>query len=188
MASSSAASHVASSATRLGVGASDVGGDAERVVLGSDAERDLRRVVRDVLGGHLQAPDVEAPAHHVLAHLEARADARREDARVEVDGAADGARDLLDAAEVIAVMMRRNDGVEAELAEGSARFARVARVIGAAAIERDAECGETRLERARSEAGVDEDADPLRLDEQGIPARPGAEDEGAKRVRHAKPS
>jgi ribosomal protein S27AE len=144
-----------------------VGGDAERVIPRGDADGHLGRIVRDVLGGHLEAADAEAATHRVFPDLEAGADPWREDARVEVDGTAEGAGDLLDAAEVIAVVMRREDGVDPELVR--------------AAIEHDAECGQARLEGARSEAGIDQDANAVGLDQEGIAAGAGAEDERAKR-------
>ena len=70
-ASTSAASQRERKTEQIRGDAPDVGRVADRVLIGCDAHRDLRRVVRDVLGAHLERADAERAAHRIRAHGEA---------------------------------------------------------------------------------------------------------------------
>jgi hypothetical protein len=86
------------------------------------------------------------------------------DAAVHPHRRLEGARERLGLTEVIAVLVGRDDGIDA---------------IAGAFGESDAQAGEPRLGLARSDAGIDEDTCPVRFHEEGVTARPGPQDEDA---------
>jgi hypothetical protein len=81
---------------------------------------------------------------------------------VEEEGRAEGAGERLDVGEVVAVVVRDDDGVDAPGEEIGAEIAQAGR------------------EDARAEAGVDDDASAVvGLEEHGVARRAAAEDEHA---------
>jgi hypothetical protein len=142
----------------------EVGGDAEPfVVARREGQRDLWRVVRDMHRADLEASGSERRARGVLADLPPRPNAARGDAGVEEEGDAERAGERLGVGEVIAVVMRKKDGVDPTREQ-----------IGA---EEPQALGE----HTRTQAGIDEDARAVvRLEQQGVARRATAEDERAQ--------
>ena len=147
--------------------AADVGGDADgrAALIFGDADGDLRSVVRDGLGLDDERADAERTAGLVGLDVEAAADAVGVETAMHPDPRAERAGERGDLAEVIAVLVGRDDRVDA---------------IACALAEADAEALEAGLGLARADAGVDEDTRPgRRFHEEGVTARPCPQNEDA---------
>lgn len=94
-----------------------VGRDAERPRAVVEADGDLHRVVRDLHGGERERADRDRATHRISLDRDA---GRRRDPAVQVERSAEGGRELRGVAEVIAVLVSRNDRVQIARSERDA--------------------------------------------------------------------
>ena len=122
----------------------------------------MRRVVRHGERLDLEASHAERRPHRVLAHRPATAHAARGDPAVQEERHAEGARERLGVGEVVAVVVRDDDGVDAAREEV---VAELTHALGG---------------HARADPRVDENAGAARLDEHGVARGAAGEDEDAQ--------